>query len=203
VSVTPFGFSAATFVNGTVTGDDAYSPQTTNGAVFIPTLDVQNGGDVTVDGTATFALAEQSGGSTADNSTGAGGGVRAEAGGGAAAKAVVTVSVPFTIPPHGFVRLKAAIVFGSDASPIKLWNVASAPPLYVATATLTTRSGAATALAAGHVSDRMLGANAGQILDQLSVRVGVRSALFDAHRGFLLNGVAVKIKGMAGDALAK
>lgn len=36
----------------------------------------------------------------------------------------------------------------------------------------------------------------GQAVDEVSCRTGIRTAVFDADRGFLLNGKAVKIKGM-------
>ena len=68
--------------------------------------------------------------------------------------------------------------FGSASAPVKLWNTAMAPPLYTATLTLTD--------AAGHV------------LDTMTVRIGVRSAVFDARVGFVLNGVPTRLKGVLG-----
>jgi beta-galactosidase len=160
VSAVPWGFAAPTFVTGNITGDDASGPQTTDGAVFAPTLDVHNADAVVANGTVTFELREV-GGSDA---------------------AVVTATAPFSLSPGGWSRVALGvtgaqtIAFGSAASPVRLWNTAARPPLYDATATVTV---------------------GGAVVDEVTARIGVRSAVFDPSRGFVLNGVPVKMKGTA------
>jgi len=91
---------------------------------------------------------------------------------------VASASVRFNLSAlSGFARVTANVPFGSAASPVALWNVnPNGPPLYSASATATLDGDASAS-------------------DSVSERVGVRSAVFDARRGFLLNGVQVKIKG--------
>lgn len=82
-----------------------------------------------------------------------------------------------TIAPGGFQRVvPGPIGFGSAADPIELWNTAAAPPLYTATATVLDGS---------------------TVLDELAVTIGVRSAVFDSQKGFLLNGIKVQLMGTA------
>lgn len=66
--------------------------------------------------------------------------------------------------------------FGSDTKPIQLWNTAPRPPLYTASANILLRT---------------------ETIDAVETKVGIRSALFDAQHGFVLNGVPVKIKGVS------
>ena len=87
----------------------------------------------------------------------------------AAGALLVDATVPFNVSAGGFARLEpAALRFGSAAAPVQLWNTQAAPPLYTARVAL-------------------LGA-AGEVLDAVSAKVGVRDAVFDARRGFVLNG---------------
>eukprot|EP00041_Stephanoeca_diplocostata_P034010 m.1140353 g.1140353 ORF g.1140353 m.1140353 type:complete len:917 (+) comp24445_c0_seq4:86-2836(+) len=87
------------------------------------------------------------------------------------------------IPMGGFLRMTPGqLSFGSSTARVKLWNTASSPPLYVATVSLYEQ-----VLHGNLSSDRLL--------DVVTTRIGIRSAVFDAERGFVLNGVKVWIKG--------
>jgi len=65
----------------------------------------------------------------------------------------------------------------SISTPVLLWNVMNEPPLYLASIYLLDVSGT--------------------VLDSINVTIGVREALFDARKGFLLNGAPLKIRGFA------
>jgi hypothetical protein len=126
LSVVPWGFAFTTYVNGTITGDDATQPQTTDSALALPQLDLQNAGTLEENVTVRFTLAD-SDGSHVLSSSGyqvsipAGGWKRLAPGGG-----------PFGSEPLGF---------GTTAEPIRLWNTADSPPLYTATASVLSADG--------------------------------------------------------------
>ena len=159
VSAVPWGFAAPTFVTGNITGDDASAPQTADGAVFSPMLDVHNAGGSHANGTVTFALQKT------DSSV-----------------VVVTATANFSLSSGGWAHValgatgSQTVAFGSATDPVHLWNTAAHPPMYVATATVSV---------------------GGVVTDEVSVRIGVRSAVFESSRGFVLNGVSVKMKGTA------
>lgn len=70
----------------------------------------------------------------------------------------------------------AVAVAAKVAPPVQLWNLAR-PYLYTLVTTLSTADGTYT--------------------DTVNVTFGVRSAVFDANRGFLLNGLPQKVKGLS------
>ena len=70
-------------------------------------------------------------------------------------------------------------VHGSSASRPQLWNVAR-PYLYTVTSVLTST-------AAGNVTTT----------DTINTTIGIRSAVFAANQGFLLNGLPQKMKGLS------
>eukprot|EP00035_Acanthoeca_spectabilis_P010876 m.191813 g.191813 ORF g.191813 m.191813 type:complete len:1039 (-) comp15157_c0_seq1:174-3290(-) len=157
LSTNPWGFYAPTLPNGTITGDDVSQSQSSDSAVFSPVLDVQNAGKGVAGGVVTFTLTAPDG------------------------HTAVRGSTPFSIPPGGFLRVKGGpLQFGSASSPVELWNTAPSPPLYTATATITSNS-----------------TSPPTVVDSVSARVGVRSAVFEARRGFVLNGVPVKMQGVS------
>ena len=155
LSAVPFGFAFTTFVNGSISGDDASKAQTADCALAMPRLDVQNAGREAFSAVVRFALAD------------------------AAGEVVLDYLIPIFVPAHGFRRIDPApIPFGSASQPVQLWNVADAPPLYNATASI-------------------LAAPGGRVIDSVHAVVGVRNAMFDSQRGFLLNGAKVKLRGTA------
>ena len=111
----PWGFAFTTYVNGTMTGDDATKPQTAESALALPQLDVQNAGTTEENVTVRFTLVDSDG------------------------KQVVTASYPLSVPGGGWKRIAPGsgpfvgepIGFGSAAEPVKLWNTADDPPLYL------------------------------------------------------------------------
>lgn len=154
LSAVPFGFALTTFVNGTITGHDATKPQTADGALAMPQLDVQNAGAKRLSAVVRFTLAD------------------------AAGKLQLNYSLPILVPAGGFRRINPApIPFGSVDDPVQLWNTADAPPLYTAAASLLSESG--------------------KLIDTVSTVIGVRNALFDSQKGFLLNGIKVTMRGTA------
>ena len=119
LSFAPWSFFAQTYVSGAITGADASAPQTADGALLLPQVDLCNAGATRATGTVVFSLRSGGGG------TGGGGGA-----------AVVNVSAAFNISAGGWQRVTAPpTAFGSAASPVALWNTQPAPPLYVASAT--------------------------------------------------------------------
>lgn len=125
LSVVPWGFAFTTYVNGTVTGNDATRPQTADSALALPQLDLQNAGTSEQNVTVCFALADGDG------------------------KQVLTASFPVTVPAGGWKRLAPGggpflgepLGFGSTAEPVRLWNTADSPPLYTATASVLSADG--------------------------------------------------------------
>ena len=164
----PWGFYAPTLVKGNVVGGDATQRQTTDRAVFLPRLDLQNAGATNVSVTAIFSIW---------TSRGSG-----RAGAGAAAHdrtLIVSRSRNVTVLARGFRRVTTGpIEFGSRAMLVELWNTALAPPLYTARA-------------------EVRAAQTGEIIDAVETTVGIRSAVFDPRLGFLLNGAKVRIQGTA------
>eukprot|EP01047_Picozoa_sp_COSAG01_P046184 COSAG01_NODE_4315_length_5140_cov_5.930768_2_plen_277_part_00 len=155
LSAVPFGFAFTTYVNGSITGDDAAKPQTADGALAMPRLDVQNAGQKPLSAIVRFTLADATGTLRLD------------------------YSIPIFVPARGFRRIDPApIPFGSASHPVQLWNIADAPPLYNATASI-------------------LAAPGGRVIDSVQAVIGVRNALFDSKQGFLLNGVKVTMRGTA------
>ena len=164
LSITPNGFAAPTVVNGTIYGTDPTAAQSTDGAIFLPSADIQNRGDSAASGTIVFSIGTRREGAKDTVPL--------------APAVVVSVSVAYTVPAGGFLRVSPALptAFGSKAGQIRLWNTAYSPPMYTATATV-------------------LAADGATVLDAVSARIGVRSAVFDPRKGFLLNGVKVLIQG--------
>lgn len=164
LSVVPHGFYAPTLVNGAITGGDATKEQTTDAAILLPRLDLQNVGAANVSVTVSFSLWTRPT-DALDTAT-----------------LVVSRSRSLTVPSRGFRRVATGpIVFGVDVAPglslVKLWNTALEPPLYTAKA--------------------QVRASSGEVLDAVETSIGVRSAVFDARLGFLLNGVKVRMQGTA------
>jgi beta-galactosidase len=85
------------------------------------------------------------------------------------------ISVNTSIGGGKWVRASSQIPISSL---VKLWNVMSSPPLYYA-------------------SIFLLDVNNIQIDSIVNVTIGIREALFDARKGFLLNGIPLKIRGFA------
>jgi beta-galactosidase len=125
LSVVPWGFAFPTYVDGAITGDDATKPQTSDSALAMPQLDVQNAGPKSLSVVANFTLTDSQG------------------------KLVLNHSLPITVPAGGFRRIAPGagpwfgppLRFGSTTDPVLLWNTADAPPLYTAAATLLDTAG--------------------------------------------------------------
>ena len=90
----------------------------------------------------------------------------------------VVVSASTALNVSGWKRvLFGELAFANATNPVLLWNIGLMPPMYEASVQLFALDGAA--------------------VDLVSVRIGVRSAIFDARLGFLLNGVKVRLAGVA------
>ena len=168
VSVVPHGFHAPTVILGAISGTDPRAAQTTDSAGYFPRLDIANAGSKPAAIIVRLTI------------------IRLDA-----SKAVLLNATlpPATVGAYSFLRvepgfgdprseLAVPLSFGSRDVPVDLWNIAREPPLYAAAAIVTD-------------------AATGDVLDVVTVRIGVRDAVFDANRGFLLNGAQVKIKGTA------
>lgn len=155
LSFTPWSLFAPAAVTGSITGSDASAPQSTDGALIMPQVDVANAGDAPATGHVVFVMTDGAG------------------------AVVLNASSPFNVTARsGWQRVAPGpLAIGSASSPIHLWNIALSPPLYTITATL------------------LLTGAGGTPVDSASDRIGVRSALFDARAGFLLNGVKVQLRG--------
>lgn len=157
LSIVPWGFFTTSYINGTITspgGPDA--PQTTDGAIFTPTVDLANAGRSEAKGGVVFSLQDASG-------------------------ATVCSSAPisYTLAPGtGWVRLSTQFTCGSPTSPIQLWNTAPGGA-YLYTAVASVMDGG------------------GGVVDTVSVRHGVRSALFTPTQGFVLNGFKITLRGFS------
>ena len=89
-----------------------------------------------------------------------------------------TAAAPFSVAAGGWARVSTALTCGSPAAPLKLWNTAvGGAYMHTARAALTDAHGAA--------------------LDDAAARVGLRSAVFSATDGFLLNGQKIVLKGFS------
>jgi hypothetical protein len=110
LSFVPWSFFAPSAVSGTISGADAQAPQTADGALFAPQVDVANAGAANASGAVLFAL---------------------HAGAAGDGGLVVNVSVPFSVAPGGWQRVAAPpAAFGSAAAPVRLWNAdPRGPPL--------------------------------------------------------------------------
>jgi len=87
-------------------------------------------------------------------------------------------SDPFSIKSGGWARVGGSITCGSSASPIRLWNTANGGAyLYNASASILDSTQT--------------------LLDAVTVRVGLRRAVFTASHGFTLNGVKVVLRGFS------
>ena len=127
LSIAPWSFFAPTYVSGTIVGDDASAAQTSDRALFLPSVDVENAGSAAASGTVTFTLTPMFNGS--------------------AAPSAVTVTAPFSVAPGGWQRVTVgATSFGSASSPVYLWNTAVSPPLYTAAASLALTSDPSTSV---------------------------------------------------------
>lgn len=117
VSIVPWGFFAPSLLTGAIHGGAA-EPQTADGALLSPQVDVANAGAAPANGTITFALTDASGAT------------------------VCSASAPYSLPPGGWARVGAAIPCGSPAAPLRLWNTAAGGAyLHNASATLTPSGG--------------------------------------------------------------
>ena len=154
LSIVPWSFYAQTTVTGTIFGTDVTERQSTDSAVMIPQVDLQNAGGAAATGYVRFELLNEYG-----------------------VDELLSVNVSFAIGANGaWTRVRVGpCSFGSPTNLVYLWNTASRPPLYESRATVFVDT-------VGPV-------------DQVSVIIGVRSAVFEPQRGFVLNGVPVKIRG--------
>lgn len=120
LSVVPWGFFAPAAITGAIhSPGGAAAPQTADGVVLSPQLDVANAGAAAAAGSASFALLD------------------------AAGATVCSGVVPFNISAGGWVRLTATLACGSPAAPLRLWNTApGGAALHTATATLLDGGGA-------------------------------------------------------------
>ena len=124
VSIVPWGFFAPALLTGAIHGG-ALEPQTADGALLSPQVDVANAGSTPAAGNVTFALTDAGGGD------------------------VCTAAAPYHIPPGGWARLSATLTCGSPARPVFLWNTAPGGAyLHTASATLVPSGGGAVADAA-------------------------------------------------------
>jgi beta-galactosidase len=176
VSVTPWGFAVTSVINGRFFGTDPTAAQTTDSALLLPRVDIQNAGSSTINGMILFELADPEG------------------------TIVANYTMPFDLGPKGWSRVAIGQPWGSRAKAkqevqaipfggahpsehVQLWNTANRPPLYTATVSL---------LATTSASPFASGAT---VLDTVSTRIGIRSAVFDPQQGFVLNGAKVRIRG--------
>lgn len=154
-SIVPFSFYVPSLITGAISGSDPTQPQTADGAIVMPTIDVQSSAPFV--GSAHFELLAGRDGS-----------------GGVVASGIFPVNTSL----GGGKWVRASSSSGIPIStPVLLWNVMNGPPLYLASIYLQDGSGT--------------------VLDSLNVTIGVREALFDARKGFLLNGAPLKIRGFA------
>ncbi len=117
VSVAPWSLFAPSQITGAIHGR-GLEPQTADGALLSPQVDIANAGDAASAGTVTFTLVDASGAT------------------------VCEVQSPFNVTPGGWQRVSAQVACGSPASPVRLWNTAPAGAfLHNVTATLTSSSG--------------------------------------------------------------
>jgi hypothetical protein len=102
VSITPWSFYAPSYVSGTISGTDASLPQSADGALLIPQVDIQNAGARAAVGTVIFVLH-----SPRD------------------AAVVLNATAPFNISMGGWQRITTGpMPFGSAVDPVLLWNTA-------------------------------------------------------------------------------
>jgi hypothetical protein len=102
VSITPWSFYAPSYVSGTISGTDASLPQSADGALLIPQVDIQNAGARAAVGTVIFVLH-----SPRD------------------AAVVLNATAPFNISKGGWQRITTGpMPFGSAVDPVLLWNTA-------------------------------------------------------------------------------
>ena len=119
VSIVPWGFFAPALLTGAIHGGAA-EPQTADGALLSPQVDVANAGASAAAGTITFALSDASG------------------------AMVCSTTAPYSLPPGGWARVAAAISCGAPGAPVRLWNTAAGGAyLHNASATLTPSGGGA------------------------------------------------------------
>ena len=121
LSVVPWGFFAPALLTGAIhSPGGAAAPQTADGALLTPRVDIANAGAAAVNGTVTFALAD------------AGGAV------------LCTAKAPFALAAGGWQRVAATLACGSAAAPLNLWNTARGGAyLHTASAALVDAQGAA------------------------------------------------------------
>ena len=120
VSIVPWGFFAPAQLTGAVHGG-AGEPQTADGALLSPQVDVANAGAIAAAGTITFALAD------------AGGAV------------LCSATAPYSLAPGGWARVATTMACGAPGSPpVRLWNTAPGGAyLHTASATLAPSGGGA------------------------------------------------------------
>ena len=119
LSAVPWSFFVPAQVTGAFHGS-ADAPQTADGALLSPQVDIANAGTVDVTGEVVFFLAAARTGAL-----------------------VCNISTPFSVPAGGWVRVVAQMACGSPAFPIQLWNTAvGGAILHDATALITASTGA-------------------------------------------------------------
>jgi beta-galactosidase len=157
LSIVPWGFFTTSYINGTITSPGgADAPQTSDGAIFTPTLDLANAGGSEAKGSVVFTLQDASGSTLCSSA-----------------------SIPYALNASGWVRLSTEFFCGSPTSPLHLWNTAPGGAyLYTAVATV-------------------LEDGSGGVVDTMSTRHGVRSALFTPTQGFVLNGYKITLRGFS------
>jgi hypothetical protein len=102
LSVVPWGFAAPALLTGAIhSPGGAAAPQTADGALLTPQVDIANAGAAAVNGSVTFTLAD------------AGGAV------------LCTAKAPFALAAGGWQRVAAQMACGSPAAPLRLWNTAA------------------------------------------------------------------------------
>ena len=114
VSVTPWSLFVPFQITGAIHGS-ASEPQTADGVILSPQVDIANAGDAVSAGNVTFTLADASGAT------------------------VCLAQVPFNVTPGGWQRVYGQV---TCTGPVHLWNTAiSGAYLHNVTATLTSTSG--------------------------------------------------------------
>ena len=119
LSIVPWSFFAPALVTGNISGT-ATTPQTADGAVLTPRVDLANAGSAHATGTVLFSLRDATGAEVCNGS-----------------------SARFDLPPGGWARLPASLPCGSSTAPVNLWNTARGGAyLYTATAQVVLDGGA-------------------------------------------------------------
>ena len=141
-------------------------PQTADGLMFAPQVDIANGGSTAASGNVTFALTD------------------------AAGALVCTVSAPFSVAPGAWARIATTVACGSAAAPVRLWNTAvGGAVLHNASATLVAADGSTLDTASARVGVRSAVFTAADGFTLNGEKVVLRG--FSNHVGFAGCGGAV------------